>query len=95
VNVQVVRVALATEYQILAAVSGAAGLALGRVIRQRVRRLLLAGGVVAAFLAAALTWASSRDLVHADLTLDLVGAGLIGAAAVLLPFSLGASLTGP
>jgi hypothetical protein len=50
---------------------------------------------VAAFLAAALTWASSRDLVHADLTLDLVGAGLIGAAAVLLPFSLGASLTGP
>jgi hypothetical protein len=88
-------VAFATEYLILAAVSAAAGLALGRLIRQRVRRLLFAGGVVAAFLAAALAWASSRDLVHQALTVDLVGAGLIGAAAVLLPFSLGASLTGP
>jgi hypothetical protein len=88
-------VALATEYQILAAVSGAAGVALGRLIRQRVRRLVLAGGAVAALLAAALSWASARDLVPVDLTLDLVGAGLIGAAAVLLPFSVGASLTGP
>ncbi len=83
------------EYLILAAVSVASGLALGPVIRQRLRRFLFAGGAGAAFLATALVWSASRGLVREGLAVNLVGAALFGVAAVLLPFSAGASLTGP
>lgn len=83
------------EYLILAAVSAAAGLALGRVIPRRLRRFMLAAGVCAACLGAALTWFSSRGMLGETLTLELVEVALFAVAALLLPFSFGASLTGP
>lgn len=86
---------LAPEYLIVAAVSAAAGLALGRVIRQRTRRFLFGWGAGAACLVAALASSASRDLVPEGLTVNGAGAALVGVAAVLLPFSAGALLTGP
>ena len=85
----------APEYLILASVSAAAGLALGRVIPRRFRRRMLAGGIGAALLWGALTWFWSPGIVRDLPTVDLAGSALLGAAAVLLPFSLAAWVTGP
>jgi hypothetical protein len=80
---------------ILAAVSGAAGLALGRIVPRRTRRLLLVGGVAAAVLAAALAWSSARGSVPGDLTVLLAETTTLGTAVLLIAFALGAGLTGP
>lgn len=84
-------VSIASEYLILAAVSAAAGLALGRVISQRLRGFICAGSVAAALLGAGLTWSSSRGMVTETLTVEVVQAALLGVAAVLFPFSPGTS----
>ena len=82
-------------YLVLAVVSWAAGLALGRVLHRRTRRYLLAGGVLAALAGAALIWATSHELLRGALDTDLLAAGLWGVAAMSMGFAVGASLTGP
>jgi hypothetical protein len=86
---------VAPHYLILVAVSAAAGLALGRVISRRLRRFMLAGGFAAALLGLALTSLAARGLVRGSLSIDLMGFALFGTAAILLPFALGAAITGP
>ena len=91
-------------YLIVAAGAFAAGLALGPIIDLRSRRLTTAGGVIAALAAAALMWPTGRsilvdtlayDLLKLDMfNLDFVVAGLAGIAAILLPLSFGAAITG-
>ena len=93
------------EYLIVAAGAFAAGLALGPIIRQRSRRLMAIGGVVAALTAGALMWPPALSVLADTLGLDLLGvnvfgldfvvAGLLGVAAVLLPLASGAAITGP
>jgi len=92
------------EYLIVAAGAFAAGLALGPIISRRSRRLSAAGGVIAALAAAALMWPIGRSILVDTLAYDLLGfdmfgldfvlVGLCGIAAVLLPLSFGAAITG-
>jgi len=82
----------------------AAGLALGPILNQRSRQLIIAGGVLAGLTGAALMWPPSRAILSELLAFDLVGLGtlgldfsitlLFGITAVLLPLAFGASITG-
>jgi hypothetical protein len=91
------------EYFITAAGAFAAGLALGPAIRHRTGKIAI-GGLVAAALGAALSWAPSLSLLIQVFGPDLLGLSffaldllvtiLFGIAAVLLPLALGAAITG-
>jgi hypothetical protein len=93
------------ELFIIAASAFAAGLALGPIIGQPLRRLIGAVGLMAALGAAALTWPTGRSILVDTLAHDMLGlnlfspypvvAGLSAIAAVLLPLWFGAALTGP
>jgi hypothetical protein len=90
------------QYLIIAAGAFAAGLALGPIIPQRSRRFILAGGLGAGLIGAALEWSASwgivsdllSGIVGETLAADLMQAGLFGIAAVLLPLAFGAAVTG-
>ena len=90
------------QYLIIAVGAFAAGLALGPIIPQRSRRFILAGGLGAALIGAALEWSASRGIVSEmllamvgkTLAVDLMQVGLFGIAAVLLPLAFGAAITG-
>ncbi len=81
----------------MSAVSAAAGMALGPVISRRARQLMLLGGIEAAVLAGVLTWLLDRGIalpLETGVT-TAIALVLLATATVLLPFSLGATWTGP
>jgi hypothetical protein len=92
------------QYLIMAGGAFAAGLALGPIIDQHSRRVIIAGGILAGLIGAVLTWPPSRDIITETLAFDLVGLGslglefsiatLFGITAVALPLAFGASVTG-
>jgi hypothetical protein len=92
------------EYLVMAGGAFAAGLALGPIIDRRSRGAIIAGGILAALIGAALVWPPSRDIISQTLAFDLVGldsvglefsiATLFGIAAVALPLAFGAGVTG-
>jgi hypothetical protein len=94
----------AAEYLILAAGAFAAGLALGPIYGRRARQMTAVWGIIAALTAAALTWPMGRGILVDTVAYDLLGlgmlgvdfvvAGLFGIAAVLVPLSFGAAVTG-
>ncbi|HEY7612534.1 MAG TPA: hypothetical protein VH764_06055 [Gemmatimonadales bacterium] len=92
------------EYLIMAGGAFAAGLALGPIINQHSRRVIVAGGILAGVIGAALLWPPSRAILSETLAFELIGMGslgldfsitlLFGITAVLLPLAFGASITG-
>lgn len=85
------------SFLILIAASAAAGLAVGRVISRRARRFLLIGGLDAAVLGLVLAWlqASGVALPFDPAVAHVLALALLGVAAVLLPFWLAATWSGP
>jgi hypothetical protein len=81
---------------ILAAASGAAGVALGPVISRRSRVFILIVGIEAALLGGALSWlpAPGVELPVEPAAARLLALALLAAAAVLLSFWSGASWSG-
>jgi hypothetical protein len=92
------------EYLIIAGGALAAGLALGPIINQRSRQLMMVGGILTALAGAALLWPPSRVIVSRILAFDLLGLSglglelmtsvLFGIAVVLLALAFGAAVTG-
>jgi hypothetical protein len=82
---------LASLLLIVAAGSAAAGFGMGRVVSARVRSLMLLGGAEAVVLALLLRWLARQPAppLPPDFA-GLVGLVLLGAAAVVLPFAIGA-----
>jgi hypothetical protein len=82
---------LASLLLIVAAGSAAAGFGMGRVVSARVRSLMLLGGGEALVLALLLRWLARQPEppLPADFS-GVVALVLLGAAAVVLPFALGA-----
>jgi hypothetical protein len=85
------------SFLILMAASAAAGLALGPVLSRRSRLFILIGGTEAALLGGGLIWlpASGVELPLDPAVAQVLPAGLIAIAAVLLPFWAGAAWSGP
>ena len=85
------------SFLILSVMSAAAGVALGRVISRRVRLFVLIGGIEAALLGGGLTWLTRHGLEPSleSGTAHVLALGLLAMAAVLLPFWLGATWSGP
>lgn len=85
------------SFLILVAASVAAGVALGRLVSRRSRLFILIGGAEAALFGGGLTWLSARgvELPLDSAVAEVLALGLLATAAVLLPFCLGAALSGP
>jgi hypothetical protein len=81
---------------IVAAGSAAAGFGMGRVVGSRARTLMLLGGSEALLLALVLRWLANRP--EPMLPVEFAGVislVLLGVAAVVLPFAIGAWWANP
>lgn len=76
---------------IIAGASAAAGFGMGRVVSSRLRGFLVIGGVEAILLALVLRWLAGQPepLLPAEFA-SVMGLLLLGVAAVVLPFAIGA-----